>query len=58
MMPANPAGSVRGPSHVVKAGKMPVLAPEEARALIDGVPALSLADETRTAALMSATGVW
>jgi site-specific recombinase XerC len=31
VMPANPAGSVRGPSHVVKAGKTPVLAPEEAR---------------------------
>jgi hypothetical protein len=35
VMPANPAGSVRGPSHVVKAGKTPVLAPEEARALIE-----------------------
>jgi hypothetical protein len=32
VMPANPAGSVRGPSHVVKSGKTPVLAPEEARA--------------------------
>ena len=32
VMPANPAGSVRGPSHVVKAGKTPVLAPESARA--------------------------
>jgi integrase len=30
----NPAGSVRGPAHVVKAGKTPVLAPEDARALI------------------------
>jgi site-specific recombinase XerD len=37
VMPANPAGSVRGPSHVVKAGKTPVLAPEEARALIDSI---------------------
>ena len=35
VMPVNPAGSVRGPSHVVKAGKTPVLAPEEARALIE-----------------------
>ncbi|MDR3529366.1 MAG: tyrosine-type recombinase/integrase [Rhodopila sp.] len=35
VMATNPAGSVRGPSHVVKAGKTPVLAPEEARALID-----------------------
>src|ERR1700693_3226397 len=37
VMPANPAGSVRGPSHVVTAGKTPVLAPEEARALIDKI---------------------
>jgi integrase/recombinase XerC len=37
LMPANPAGSVRGPSHVVKAGKTSVLAPEEARALIDAI---------------------
>ena len=37
VMPANPAGSVRGPSHVVKAGKTPVLAPEEARMLIDAI---------------------
>jgi site-specific recombinase XerD len=35
VVPVNPAGSVRGPSHVVKVGKTPVLAPEEARALID-----------------------
>jgi integrase/recombinase XerC len=37
VMPANPAGSVRGPSHVVKSGKTPVLAPKEARALIDAI---------------------
>jgi site-specific recombinase XerD len=37
VMPTNPAHSVRGPAHVVKAGKTPVLAPEEARALIDSI---------------------
>jgi site-specific recombinase XerD len=37
VLPANPAGSVRGPLHVVKAGKTPVLAPEAARALIDAI---------------------
>ena len=37
VMPTNPAGSVRGPAHVVKVGKTPVLAPEEARALIDRI---------------------
>lgn len=29
VVPANPAASVRGPSHVVRRGKTPVLAPEE-----------------------------
>ncbi len=33
----NPATSVRGPSHVVKRGKTPVLAPEEARHLLDSI---------------------
>jgi site-specific recombinase XerC len=37
VMPANPAGSVRGPSHIVKSGKTPVLTPEEARTLIDSI---------------------
>jgi len=37
VMPTNPAGSVRGPSHVVKVGKTPVLEPAEARALIDAI---------------------
>jgi site-specific recombinase XerD len=33
----NPAASVRGPRHVVKKGKTPVLSPEEARALLDSI---------------------
>jgi site-specific recombinase XerD len=37
VVPVNPASSVRGPSHVVKSGKTPVLAPEEARALLDSI---------------------
>jgi integrase/recombinase XerC len=37
VMPVNPAGSVRGPAHSVKRGKTPVLAPEEARALLDSI---------------------
>ena len=37
VIPTNPAGSVRGPSHVVRSGKTPVLDPEEARALLDGI---------------------
>jgi site-specific recombinase XerD len=37
VMPANPASSVRGPAHVVKRGKTPVLAPEEARRMLDAI---------------------
>jgi site-specific recombinase XerD len=37
VVPMNPAGSVRGPSHVVTVGKTSVLSPEEARALIDSI---------------------
>ena len=33
----NPAASVRGPSHVVRQGKTPVLEPDEARALLDSI---------------------
>src|SRR4051812_39846654 len=34
ILPFNPATAVRGPKHVVKRGKTPVLAPEEARASV------------------------
>jgi site-specific recombinase XerD len=37
VVPVNPAGSVRGPSHTVTVGKTPVLAPEEARHLLDSI---------------------
>jgi site-specific recombinase XerD len=37
IVPANPAASVRGPKHVVKVGKTPVLDPAEARALLDSI---------------------
>jgi len=39
VMAHNPAASVRGPSHIVKRGKTPVLAPEEARQLLDSIDA-------------------
>ena len=35
VIPDNPASSVRGPKHSVKKGKTPVLAADEARALLD-----------------------
>lgn len=37
VVPSNPAASVRGPAHSVRRGKTPVLAPEEARALLDAI---------------------
>lgn len=37
IMPANPAAAVRGPRHIVRRGKTPVLDPQEARQLIDAI---------------------
>jgi len=37
VIPVNPAASVRGPAHVSRTGKTPVLEPAEARALIDSI---------------------
>jgi len=39
VVPVNPAASVRGPRHVVRVGKTPVLEPVEARALLDSIDA-------------------
>ena len=37
VVPANPAASVRGPTHVVRTGKTPVLQLAEARLLLDTI---------------------
>ena len=37
VLPFNPASAVRGPKHVVKRGKTSVLAPDEARAILDAI---------------------
>lgn len=37
ILPMNPASSVRGPTHVVKRGKTPVLTADEARRLLDSI---------------------
>jgi site-specific recombinase XerD len=37
VVPMNPASSVRGPKHVVKVGKTPVLKADQARALLDSI---------------------
>jgi integrase/recombinase XerD len=37
VMDVNPAHAVRGPKHVVKKGKTPVLTADEARVLLDSI---------------------
>lgn len=37
VLPVNPASSVRGPKHVVKRGKTPVLAADQARHLLNSI---------------------
>src|SRR6202171_6399767 len=37
IVPMNPASSVRGPKHVVRRGKTPVLTADQARALLDSI---------------------
>ena len=44
VLPMNPAAAVRGPKHVVKTGKTPVLEGEEWRRLLDSIPAATLRD--------------
>ena len=43
VVPVNPAAAVRGPKHVVKRGKTPVLAPDQARALLDSIDVATVA---------------
>ena len=42
--PMNPAAAVRGPKHVVKTGKTPVLEAPEWRQLLDSIPTVTLRD--------------
>ena len=44
IVPANPASAVRGPTHVVKTGKTPVLDGAEWRRLIDSIPTDTVRD--------------
>ncbi|MFI5397690.1 MAG: tyrosine-type recombinase/integrase [Candidatus Binatia bacterium] len=43
IMPTNPAHSVRGPKHVIKRGKTPMLTAEETRELLDSIDTETLA---------------
>jgi site-specific recombinase XerD len=42
IMPTNPAAAARGPRHIVRRGKTPVLDPAEARQLIDAIVATTI----------------
>jgi site-specific recombinase XerD len=44
VVPVNPAAAVRGPKHVVKTGKTPVLDADEWRKLIDSIPTGNVRD--------------
>jgi len=44
VLPTNPAAAVRGPKHVVKTGKTPVLEAAEWRKLLDSIPTATLRD--------------
>ena len=52
VLPVNPAAAVRGPKHVVTKGSTPVLAPAEARQLLDSIDPGTLAG-LRDRALLS-----
>ena len=52
VMPSNPASSVRGPKHVVKRGKTPVLTAQDARQLFDSIDITTIGG-LRDRALMS-----
>ena len=43
-MPSNPAAAARGPKHVVKTGKTPVLDGREWRRLLDAIPTETVRD--------------
>ena len=43
VLPANPAYAVRGPKHVVKTGRTPVLSAEETRVLLDHIDVSTIA---------------
>ena len=43
VLPMNPTSAVRGPKHVVKRGKTPVLTPDQAKLLLDSIDATTVA---------------
>jgi integrase len=55
VVPSNPASAVRGPKHVVKTGKTPVLENKEWRRLIDGIPSDTVRDPRDPALIATLT---
>jgi site-specific recombinase XerD len=53
IVPMNPASAVRGPKHVVKIGKTPVLEPAEWRRLLDAIPIDGTMRDLRDRALIA-----
>lgn len=53
IVPVNPAAAVRGPKHVVKTGKTPVLEGNEWRSLLDAIPADGTMRDLRDRALIA-----
>src|SRR3954464_14031551 len=51
LLPINPAAAVRGPTHVVKTGKTPVLDAAEWRKLTDSIPTDTVRDRALIATL-------
>ena len=48
VLPMNPVSSVRGPKHVVKRGKTPVLTADQARTLLDSIETSAIVDSVET----------
>ncbi len=55
VFPMNPAAAVRGPTHVVKTGKTPVLDGSEWRRLLDAIPTDSVRDRRDRALIATLT---
>ena len=53
VVPANPAASVRGPTHVVRTGKTPMLQPAEARLQLDTIDTSTVRGGLRDRALLA-----
>lgn len=53
VLPGNPAAAVRGPKHVVKTGKTPVLEGNEWRRLLDAIPSGGTVRDLRDRALIA-----